>query len=67
LTAPSGLLLVTSLDRGNLALDRLEVGHLGLLQQRLDAEFPFHLGDRDLDVNLPVSADEHLVRARVAD
>ncbi len=66
LAASAGLFLVLAFDVLDLLLDRLEVGHLRRVQDRLDAELALHLRQRDLDVNLARARDEQLGGLRVA-
>ena len=59
LAAPAGLLLVPALN-GRLSFDRLLVGNLRGLQIHLEAEFPLHLFDGHLDVDLAETGEDHL-------
>src|SRR5204862_5082647 len=65
LPVPAGLLLVPAvrLGRGG---DRFAIRDPRQLQRDLDAEPAFQLGDRHLDVRLPLTGEQQLLGLRIA-
>ena len=65
LAVAARLLLVAAVRLGR-GRDGLPVRDPRRLEVDLDAEAPLQLGDRDLDVELALAGEQHLVRLRVA-
>ena len=65
LAVAAGLLLVAAVRLGR-RLDRLAVRNPRRLQVHVDAEAPFQLRDRDLDVQLSLAGEQQLLGLRIA-